>query len=172
MSEFVANLIWIIHVLFIIWFVVTPFVFNSPEMVLLHVMTGLTLMVHWVFNSDECALTLMETKIRGVEKTDSFFHSLVSPIYKFESDAALRKSIWILTIVLWSISVMKLVRNPGMIKEVFEKAWRGPAVSKVECGQQVEPAPTVTMEQRRVLIDDLPDVPSMKKYYYRPESLL
>lgn len=149
MSDLLANLIWIIHICFIIWFVVTPF-FNSPEMLVLHVMTGLTLFVHWFFNSDDCCLSLLESKIRGVEKSESFFHSLVSPIYKFESDASLRKFVWLASILLWSISVGKIIRNPGMIKDVFAKAWRGPSVDRVE-------------RDNKVLFDDLPDAPSMKR---------
>ena len=172
MSEFLANLIWLIHVAFILWFIITPF-YNSPEMLVLHAMTGLTLFVHWWFNSDDCALTLLETKLRGVEKSESFFHSLVSPIYKFESDASLRKFIWLVSILFWSISVGKLIRNPDMIKEVFMKAWRGPSVKKVECGASQNQV--VDSSGKRVLFDELPDVPSMKKvdvYYYKPSAMM
>jgi hypothetical protein len=117
-SNFAATIVQIIHALFVVWFVVTPFT-NSEPMLVLHLITAPFLMLHWWLMSDECSLTLLEMKLRGIENCNqSFFWHIVSPIYK-PRDADVRSVAWVLTIMLWLVTVFKVWKRPGMIKEVF-----------------------------------------------------
>lgn len=117
-----ADIIYIIHMAFIAWYMITPFTNNVP-MLVLHFFTGPFLMFHWIVNRDECSLTLLEMKLRGIEKcNESFFWNVVSPIYKPRTDETGRQIIWVAAIVFWLVTVSKVLRHPGMIGEVFRAA--------------------------------------------------
>ena len=130
-----ATLIRLLHIAFILFYIVTPFT-NNAQLLFLHLLTGPLLWVHWIAMSDDCSLTLLECWCRGIpynERQDSFFFNLVSPIYKFDSDADVRKFIWVVSIVLWLITLVKVIHNPGLLTEPFKQAWRGPnAINTVE----------------------------------------
>lgn len=136
MNEFAANVIKLIHILFIVWFVITPFTSSEPALVM-HLFTAPFLMLHWAMNADECSLTLMEMKLRGIEKCEhSFMWNVVSPIYK-PRDADLKSVAWLVTIALWLVTLSKVWRRPGMIKDVF-----GGAFVKREAQSVQQPTPT------------------------------
>jgi hypothetical protein len=122
MNDFLANLIWILHILFILWFVLTPFTNNKP-MLALHFVGGASLFVHWALGQDTCTLTLIEQKLRGVECKDSFFFNLVSPIYKI-SDEQLRPFVWIVSLALWSVTVSKIIKDPSILTSTFTQAFK------------------------------------------------
>ena len=63
-------LIKLVHVLFIVFFTVTPFLPFSlfPEVHILHFATGPLLFMHWLLNSDECCLTQLECAVTGKAK--------------------------------------------------------------------------------------------------------
>ena len=116
-STLLANVCWAIHLLFVAWSVVVPFTNNEP-MLVLHLFVMPFLWFHWLLNDDTCALTLMERHLRGVSSDDSFFHALVSPVYKIQ-DKDVRSVSWLLSVVLWLITLSKVMQRPAMIKEVF-----------------------------------------------------
>ena len=116
-SDIMANVVFLFHVLFVIWAVVVPFTNNEP-MLVLHMITMPFLWLHWWIHDDTCALTLMERYLRGVESKESFFHNLVSPVYKIE-DTEMRQVSWLVSIVLWLITMSKVLARPAMIKEVM-----------------------------------------------------
>lgn len=116
-SPLLANVCWVLHVMFLLWVVVTPFTNNEP-MLVLHLMVMPFLWFHWWLNDDTCALTLMEQHLRGVQQEESFFHSLVSPVYKIR-DGDMRTVSWIASVVLWLITLSKVMRRPAMVREVF-----------------------------------------------------
>src|SRR5210317_1728332 len=123
-----ATFIRLLHYAFIMFYVIAPFTQNS-SLLLLHLMTGPLLWVHWYTLSDECSLTLIECWCRGIpygERHESFFFNLVNPIYKFESDADVRKFIWTASIVLWLITFIKVLHNPSLVTEPFRQAWNPP----------------------------------------------
>ena len=120
--ELAANIVWLIHILFIIWFVITPFTNNVP-MLTLHFFTGPFLWFHWITNRDECSLTLLEMKLRGIEDCkESFMWSVVSPIYKPRTDDSMRQLMWLASILLWLVTLSKVLKNPHMITDVFKAA--------------------------------------------------
>lgn len=112
-----ANLIWLLHVAFILWMIVTPFTSNEP-MLVLHAFVCPFLMFHWIVDEDTCSLTLLEATLRGVPCEKSFFYSLVSPIYK-PRDQDVRAVAWVATVGLWLVTLSKVLRRPAMIGDVF-----------------------------------------------------
>lgn len=116
-STFLANVCWILHILFVLWVLAVPFTDNEP-MLVLHLMVMPFLWLHWAVNDDTCALTLAERHLRGVSSDDSFFHNLVSPVYKIKDDD-LRVVCWWFSVGLWLVTLSKVLRRPAMIREVF-----------------------------------------------------
>lgn len=81
------------------------------------------LWIHWITLRDECSLTLLEMKLRGIEDCkESFFWNVVSPIYKPRTDETMRQFIWIASIALWLVTLSKVLKHPEMIAEVFQAA--------------------------------------------------
>ena len=116
-NVFLANVCWVLHLLFVLWVLVVPFTSSEP-MLVLHLMVMPFLWLHWLVNDDTCALTLMERHLRGVSAEESFFHNLVSPVYKIR-DGDLRSLCWLLSVLLWLVTLSKVLRRPGMIRDVF-----------------------------------------------------
>lgn len=118
-----ANIVWLIHLAFIAWYVITPFTNNAP-MLVLHFFTFPFLAIHWLTNQDTCSLTLLEMKLRGIEDCkESFFWSVVSPIYKPQTDDTGKQLIWIASIALWLVTLVKVLKYPQMITDVFRVAF-------------------------------------------------
>lgn len=122
MNVVLANLTWLLHAAFVLWFCLTPFVGSEP-MLVLHLFIGPFLFFHWIMNDDTCSLTLLEMKLRGLEKCEtSFFYNLVSPIYK-PRDAEVRSVAWVLAVSLWLVTVSRVLRRPNMIGDMFRQAF-------------------------------------------------
>ena len=60
----------------------------------------------------------MERHLRGVSSDESFFHNLVSPIYILP-DAAVKNGVRGISVVLWLITLSKVLKRPQMIRDVF-----------------------------------------------------
>lgn len=120
LNTFLANVIAVLHVLFIVWFTIAPFT-NSPPMLVLHFITYPFLLLHWATNVDSCCLTLVEQKLRGVESDRSFFHNLVSPIYLLSAvpDKDLRQGVTLAAGLLWLVTVNKMLTRPQYWREAF-----------------------------------------------------
>lgn len=116
-NALLANVCWVLHVLFVLWVFVTPFTNNEP-MLVLHLIVMPFLWFHWLLNDDTCALTLAERTLRGVPSEESFFHNLVSPVYKIR-DSDLRSASWAISVLLWLATLAKVLRRPGMIRDAF-----------------------------------------------------
>lgn len=127
-STFLANVCWVLHMLFVAWVVIVPFTNNEP-MLVLHLIVMPFLWFHWALSDDTCALTLMERHLRGVPAEESFFHNLVSPVYKIR-DADIRTISWFLSVALWLVTLYKVLRRPGMIKDVFTGAYATKKISQ------------------------------------------
>jgi hypothetical protein len=122
-NEFLANVVWLMHILFVLWVVIVPFTQNKP-MLVLHLVMVPFIQLHWLLSNDTCALTVAERWLRGVDKSESFFHNLVSPIYVIK-DEDIRAWSWLLSFVLWFITLTKVVDDPSMIASVF-MPWKSP----------------------------------------------
>jgi cytochrome c oxidase assembly factor CtaG len=72
---------------------------------------------------DECSLTLLEMKLRGIENcNESFFWNVVSPIYKPRTSDTGKQLLWLASVVLWLITLSKVLKNPHMVVDVFRAA--------------------------------------------------
>lgn len=114
MNELFLKLITFIHILIILFIVIVPFT-NSNYFLLLHAIVVPFIMIHWILNDNTCVLTLLEKNIReqlyGIapKKDECFTCNLIEPIYDFKSNyESMSAAIYIITLVLWGISVYKL----------------------------------------------------------------
>jgi len=114
MNELFLQLITFIHILFILFVIIVPFT-NSTYFLLLHAIIVPFIMLHWVMNDNTCVLTIIEKSLReqmyGVKpkKDECFTCSLIEPIYDFKNNyESMSTAIYIITIVLWGISIYKL----------------------------------------------------------------
>lgn len=113
----IANSIYIFHILVVLFVIFIPF-FNIPALLILHITFSLCLFVHWYANSNVCSLTIIEAKFRGLDRTETFSHKFIAPIYEI-SDSEWSNYIWIITIILMLISIYKLYHTEK-VKIAFE----------------------------------------------------
>lgn len=102
----IANSIYIFHILVILFVIFIPFS-NIPAFLILHITFCLCLFVHWYANSNICSLTIIEGKFRGLDRTQTFSHKFIAPLYDI-SESEWNTYIWIITIILMFISIYKL----------------------------------------------------------------
>jgi len=86
-AMFLANLVWVLHLLLVCFLVIVPFVSTDKYILSIHVVLSVGILFHWMLSDDTCALTILECKLRGVENTQSFVHSVVSPVYMFKDSS-------------------------------------------------------------------------------------
>lgn len=101
-----ADLVWTVHCLLVAFMVYAP-LFGGYVSLCLAEAGYVLLMLHWTLNSDVCALTLLEQKLRGVEKSASFVQALVGPVYGV-SETALGRTVWTVSVVLFIIGLSRL----------------------------------------------------------------
>ena len=107
-----ANFIWTLHVVLVLFVALTPFLASSTgstsDLLVLHAIVCPFLILHWLTSTDGCVLTLLETRLRGLETvSESFMHRLVKPIYVID-DAALRYLVSGITMGLWILTLRRL----------------------------------------------------------------
>ena len=101
-----SGLIWVLHAAYIAFMALAPFS-SSRTLLVMHALTTPALWVHWLLNDDQCALTMLEKAVRGVGDDRSFFHALVSPVYKVR-DADVRAACWVASAALWAVTMSKV----------------------------------------------------------------
>jgi hypothetical protein len=134
-----ANIIRLLHILLVLFLIITPFTDNEPLIVLEFIVLPF-IFLHWILGDDTCCLTVAESMARGLtleeaKNGESFFHNLVSPVYKI-SDKDTRQVAWGVGIILWLITLFKIIRKPQMIKDMFTNA------KKVLKGERLEVIPS------------------------------
>jgi hypothetical protein len=106
----------LLHLCLVLFVIIVPFLPRVEWTILvLHVSTVMTLLVHWLLNNDGCFLTMVESRIRGINESESFMHSIVSPVYKI-SDVELRELVSNITPLLGLVSLTRLFRDMDLIK--------------------------------------------------------
>ena len=128
MYKALLYLINILHLLLVIFIVITPFL-NTNYYLLLHVIIVPFILLHWIMNNNICALTVAEYYIteivtgKPVEKEDSFFARLVEPVYDFKkNNQGEAIFIYSFTLALFGLSLGKLImkKRNGEIKSWFD----------------------------------------------------
>lgn len=106
---FLANLVYIFHLSVILFILFSPLL-NIPSLLILHVAFSLTILLHWIANSNVCALSVFEAKLRGIPYTQSFSHKFIGPIYDISNTTWCYIS-YILTIAILAYSIYKLTNH-------------------------------------------------------------
>lgn len=125
LNNFLLNIIWFCHLIVVCFVVGIPF-FGSYYFLLMHAILVPFIMLHWLVNDNTCVLSLIELEIRKrmgekIDKQDCFTCQLVNPIYDFTANfEEWSAMIYILTTILWLISVCKLYHGfkNGEIKSI------------------------------------------------------
>lgn len=116
-SEFMLYMIVVLHFMFVLFIVLTPFIGNNYFLVL-HAIVVPFVMIHWYTNDNNCALTMMEKKIRknlyGEEPdpNDCFTYNLIAPVYDFKkNNNDMSTLIYLVTFCLWGYTLLRLYTN-------------------------------------------------------------
>ena len=108
-SETFANIIWLFHLLVILFIILAPFT-KIPAILILHITFSICLLVHWGANNNMCSLTMMECYLRGLPPNDTFMHQLISPMYDISS-SDLNELVHIVTYLTMFISIYYLYNS-------------------------------------------------------------
>ena len=102
------NIIFALHAVFLLFLIIIPFM-NNERLLNTYSLLIPFIFYHWSVNDDTCAMTQLETYVTGKNKDETFFHRLVSPVYKMDDTAAnnLLKS---LLFFLWMFAQFRLER--------------------------------------------------------------
>lgn len=113
MKEIILKVISLLHVIFVLFVVITPFI-NSNYFLLLHFITVPFVIMHWLCNDNTCALTIAERKLRKeiygkVDEDDCITCRLIEPVYDFRKNySGFTVIIYAITIGLWLITATRL----------------------------------------------------------------
>ena len=92
----VATIIEIIHVFVVLFVVMIPLGQRRLWLMdVMHLTVVISLLLHWGFNNDTCALTQIESWFRDIPVTESFVHRIVSPVYLLP-DASVTTMTWVI----------------------------------------------------------------------------
>jgi hypothetical protein len=113
LNEVLLSIIWICHFL-VVCFVVGIPLFGTYYLLFMHAILVPFMMMHWILNDNTCVLSLLELHIRkkmgqNTDKKDCFTCQLINPVYDFTNTfEEWSRAIYVITIILWLISVYKL----------------------------------------------------------------
>ena len=114
MFDILLKLIALLHIIFVIFVVVTPFL-NSNYFLFIHLIFIPFLILHWACNDNTCVLTIVERKLRKQMSGDKYTEDdcvtckLIEPVYDFRKNyKTFSMIIYTVTIMLWLLSVGKL----------------------------------------------------------------
>jgi len=128
MYKFLLYLIIALHITLVLFIVTIPF-FGKNYLLFIHVITGITILIHWIANNNICSLTLLEYKLRKiitkkpVKQQDSFMARLINPIYDFKKNNHSRRVfLYFVLISLIMLSIYKLKKNynNGRLKNIYD----------------------------------------------------
>jgi hypothetical protein len=113
MLDILLKIVSLLHVLFVIFVVVTPFI-NSNYFLMMHIIFLPFMMLHWLCNDNTCVLTVVEKylkrKLYGkIDEEECLTCKLIEPVYDFRKNyAQFSLIIYAITIMLWLISVGRM----------------------------------------------------------------
>jgi len=117
MQRVLLTLVALIHVLFIIFIVITPFT-NSNYLLLMHSVMIPFMIFHWILNDNTCVLTMIERNLKksmykdNYNEENCFTCRLIEPVYNFVDDnKKFSTIIYVCVILLWMVSTGKLLNK-------------------------------------------------------------
>jgi hypothetical protein len=117
-----ANAIYVFHLFIVLFVLLAPFL-GYINLLLLHIVFSVSLLVHWVGNSNDCSLTLLEQSLRDLpHKSQCFTHQFIAPIYDI-SMSDWSKILYVITVSLLLISIYRFINHPRYqsFRECIEK---------------------------------------------------
>jgi len=116
------NIIFFIHLVFLIFILVVPFTNDRRNLEFYSLLIPF-IFYHWSVNDDTCALTQAEMVITGQKKEETFMGRVVGPIYKMPENEInhLTKTVFF---ILWGIVQYRLGYFDNIINDIF-KVWDG-----------------------------------------------
>lgn len=109
-----ANLLRLFHIIVVFFILLAPFS-NRTYLLILHIVSCISLLIHWHFNDNTCSLTLLEGYLRGKPSNTTFVHQFIAPIYNV-SLTSWDKSCYFIVIFLMMVSMFKLKTHASFIK--------------------------------------------------------
>lgn len=111
-----ANAIRTFHIFVILFILSAPFITVDFYILLLHIVSIFSLIIHWSTNNTICSLTLLESKLRGIPMEHSFVYSFIAPVYQFLhlemiSENNLSIFIYLIVILLACFSLSKIYKK-------------------------------------------------------------
>lgn len=122
---FVANIIYFVHLLLLLFVVFAPFSSNQKvltiEMALL-----IAIMFHWITNNHVCCLTEFEKILRDeTDDENTFFGKIMKPVYTFGKDSQVTQ---VALFILMMITLYKVKPLEGLeikkLMDLFINRWR------------------------------------------------
>lgn len=81
-----ANIIFVIHLLIVLFIVLTPFI-GSQDMLFLNFMFMSGILLHWIGSDSTCCLTVLEQYLRGERDPEkTFAGKIMMPVYTFGNE--------------------------------------------------------------------------------------
>ncbi len=96
------NVIFLLHTALVLFVIGVPLVSNDPHLLTLHIIVGVSLLVHWATNNHMCFLTYLEHVIFKTPMHETFMGRLIGGVYRVSDEC-----VYMSTIVLVLISVLK-----------------------------------------------------------------
>lgn len=128
---FLANVIWAFHFMLVLFVVLAP-VSKMPSILIIHITFCISLIVHWANNSDVCSLSVLESKLRGLDYTQSFTHKFIGPVYNV-SKTSWTKFLYVVVVILMFVSLYLLYKSKCFKNFISSiKEYNNPDLSETE----------------------------------------
>lgn len=106
---FLANIIWLFHFILVLFVILAP-VSKMPSILIIHITFCMSLIIHWINNNDVCSLSVLESKLRGLDYTQSFTHKFIGPVYNI-SKKSWTKILYVIVVILMFASSYLLYKS-------------------------------------------------------------
>jgi len=95
-----ANVIHYIHLSFVFIMLISPYLNSKIFNKFYYVMVP-TLFIRWLTNFSKCSITIIESKLRGIEECDGFIYKIITPVYKFKCEKHFNAILYIYMLITW-----------------------------------------------------------------------
>ena len=99
-------LVQMIHVVIILYILFTPFLANNVAALLLYMLFVIAIVMHWIANHHFCVLSMLESKIRGIEYEKGFINSILKPVFGFGVN---NTAYYVIMALLFTVAIYRLV---------------------------------------------------------------
>lgn len=127
MDETILLIINGIHMMYLLFVVLTPFTDNL-FLLILHSVILPFMMGHWYLNNNTCAITICEKLIRYKlygeipDDNECFMGNLINPVFDLcLNNSDLEYYLYIGSTLLWSMSVYKLYNRQDELVLIYNK---------------------------------------------------